>query len=377
MIIRVENNLTEKAPQTFLTNPESAGTSVLRWKNPAGFGASWAIQLGETGEEQSEIVILSSDTPAGTAGTITANDLYHHPADTPIYGIKYNQVVFEKSTAGTAGTASPITDGTVTIQADSKYTIFDDTTGTSTDAWKTYFRNSVLGVNTTESDWITSTGFSFYSLAKLRERVKDKLWKADYLTDDMVNNWINEWQERMRNTAVSVNQDYALGTADVAFGTNGLGTITTANFKDLRRVDITYNGSNYYLAGKISSNQYLTDQVFDESMPKIYMAGENVFGVKPSSSAGTARLSFYTLVNPLTSDADEIPVSMRGYTSSFVNYAYSQALFKDGKSEDAKAVWASALAEMERFKTELSPRGKLGIDYIRYVEPLSAEEGCV
>jgi hypothetical protein len=63
--------------------------------------------------------------------------------------------------------AAPIANGTINIQPDSQYTIFDDTTGTTTDAWKTYYRSSALSVITTESDWITSGGYSFYSLAKI------------------------------------------------------------------------------------------------------------------------------------------------------------------------------------------------------------------
>jgi len=374
MIIKTLNNLHETAPRTYTSFPEVAGTSIVRWKNPAGFTASWAVQLGEVGEEQTEVVILGASSPSGTAGTLVANTLYEHPSDTPIYGIKYNQVVFEKATAGTAGTASPITGGTITIQADNKYTIFDDTTGTTTDAWKTYYRNSILGVNTTESDWITSSGPSFYSLAKIRERIKEKLWNPNYLTDDTIDNWINEWQERMRNAAVSVNQDYGIGTANVSLGTDGQGTITTANFKELRRVEINYSGTNLYLANRMGLNEVDPNQTFSENMPKIYMTGENTFGIKPEG-VGTARLSFYTIVNPLTNETDEVPTSMKGYTSSFVNYAYSQALFKDQKSADAQTVLGLALSELERFKTELTPRGKLGPNYIRYVEPLSAEEG--
>src|SRR3989304_2426529 len=374
MIIKTLNNLHETAPRTYTSFPEVAGTSIVRWKNPAGFTASWAVQLGEVGEEQTEVGILGASSPSGTAGTLVANTLYEHPSDTPIYGIKYNQVVFEKATAGTAGTASPITGGTITIQADNKYTIFDDTTGTTTDAWKTYYRNSILGVNTTESDWITSSGPSFYSLAKIRERIKEKLWNPNYLTDDTIDNWINEWQDRRENAAVSVNQDYGIGTANVSLGTDGQGTITTANFKELRRVEINYSGTYLYLANRMGLNEVDPNQTFSENMPKIYMTGENTFGIKPEG-VGTARLSFYTIVNPLTNETDEVPTSMKGYTSSFVNYAYSQALFKDQKSADAQTVLGLALSELERFKTELTPRGKLGPNYIRYVEPLSAEEG--
>ena len=84
MIVQSQNSLTNEpwVPITRSTHLEVAGTSVLRWENPNGFAASWAIQVGDTGEEQSEVLLLSTSTPSGTAGTTTANSLYEHPADT-------------------------------------------------------------------------------------------------------------------------------------------------------------------------------------------------------------------------------------------------------------------------------------------------------
>src|SRR3990172_11443318 len=137
--IRVENNLSQNAVKTYTSFNEVSGTGNLRWKNPSGFSASWAVQVGETGEEQSEILLLGTATPAGTAGTFTANTVYEHPADTPIYSIKYNQVVFARSTDGTAGTATAL--GTVNIDPSQPFTQYDDTTSASGYAYKTYYRN--------------------------------------------------------------------------------------------------------------------------------------------------------------------------------------------------------------------------------------------
>src|SRR3990167_7279850 len=148
MIIRSLNDLDNNAPLTYLANDEVAGTTTIRVKNSTGLTDGWAFQIGKTGEDKTEVV-LGSISNVGTL-TIAALD-FDHPADTSIIGIKYNQVVFEKSAAGTAGTAAPITNGPIEYQADAldrqtgkSYTIFDDTLGTSTDAYKTYFRNSVL-----------------------------------------------------------------------------------------------------------------------------------------------------------------------------------------------------------------------------------------
>src|SRR5258708_1457183 len=137
MIIRVQNQLTINAPQTYLSANVSSGTNVFPWRNPAGLNPSWAVQLGNTGEATSEILLLSSSTPSGTLGTTTANSLYDHPADTPMFGIKYDQLVFERSTVGTTGTATPMMGGTVSIQSLSPTTFFDDTTGAVGYAYKT------------------------------------------------------------------------------------------------------------------------------------------------------------------------------------------------------------------------------------------------
>src|SRR3990167_2136808 len=100
MIIRNPNTLHQNSPKTFLMNTEVAGTTVFRLRNITGFGSSWAVQIGEVGEEQTEILILGGGNPPaiGTLGTTTAASTFEHPADTPVYGIKYNQVVFQLPT---------------------------------------------------------------------------------------------------------------------------------------------------------------------------------------------------------------------------------------------------------------------------------------
>lgn len=371
MIIKALNNLTVGAPKTSTTFPEVAGTNVLRWQNPNGFGASWAIQVGNTGEEKAEVVLLGASTPAGTAGTLTANTAYDHPTNTPIYATKYDQIVFERSTAGTAGTATPMTGGTVTIQADQDFTQFDDTSGSTSYAYRTYFRSSVLAVNSTESDWITPAGFSFYSLAKMRERVKSKLWKANFVSDDEIDDWHNEWAERMRNAAISTNEDYALGTVDVAI-TAGLGTITATDFMGgITRAWVTTNGGTFE-ATKQGQNQFIPGQIFNSTRPYFYMQGENVIGINPADS-GTVTITYPSLAAQMVNDTDELPVSMRGYTKSFVDYALSQAYYKDVKIKEAQLKENNAEAQLNRFKMEIAPRLKTGATMIDIVESLGGE----
>jgi len=373
MIIKVENTLTEKAQGTDLSFPEASGQAVIRWKNPNGFAASWAVQVGKTGIERSEVGLLGTAAVDGTAGTLTANLTYDHAADTPVYAIKYDQVVFERSITGTSGVAAPMTDGTITIQADSIHTQFDDTSGSPSYAYKAYFRNSVLNTTTTESDWLTSSP-SFYSLGKIRERAKRKMLNAKSLTNDQIDDWVNEWLEDMTNTLIDVNEDYALGTTEIGFtGTAQQGTITAVDFKQVRRA-WHKTGDTWYRMTKQELTGYNPDETFNETNPFYNMKGDNVIERKPHEVTGTIGLTYYKLNAVLDSDADLLPVAMRGYTRSFVRYCEAQAKKEDNKEQEAERLEAQADMAKERFKSEMTNRNKSGPSYIEIVEGMPNED---
>lgn len=378
MIIKTLNNLDQFSSFSFLSNGESVGAGTIRVKNINAFQPNWAIQLGATGEETSEIVIAGAGAISGTAVVITGTTRYDHQVDTPVYATKFDKVVFMRSTAGTAGTATAMTDGTITITPDSQYTQFDDTSGAVSYAYKTKFRNSVTAEESSDSDWITSSGYTFYSLAKMKSRIKAKLFGNDFIKDDTtIDDWINEWLERMTNAAIKVNKDYSLGTVDVAFGTSGLGTITATDFKEVRRFWTTYDGVTYAQSTKIAINDFLPEETFVNTRPVHFFQGDNIFGVKPYGTGGTARLVYYKTSPVLVNDTDELPVSMRNYTKSFVDYGLSQARYTDEKQGIARDFLASAEAEMERFIQEITPRSKTGPQYITMTDAMTGEDGVI
>lgn len=376
MIIQARNILDLQAPLTYTTYPEVAGTNVLRWKNADQMQASWAVQVGATGIPQSEIVLLSSSAPAGTAGTLTANTLFEHPSDTPLYGIKYDQVVFEVSTVGTAGTAMPITNGTVTIQPNSQYTIFDHTSGSTSYAYKTYFRNSVLGSTTAESDWITSAGFSFYSLAKIRERVRGRFYNSDFLMDSDIDNYTNEWLQMMHNVQVDVNEDYGLGTTSIAYATNiELGTVSATDFRGgFKRVWYVDN-SGTHTATKMDSNSFDPNRSFNNTAPFYYMQGDTVIGRKPTDTAGTFIVEYYKQTPVLVNDTDELPLPMQPFTKSFIDYGNAMGLHKDNKHDVAAPFESSAASQLGMFKTQISPRNVSSSTNIDIVEGVGDDDG--
>lgn len=299
---------------------------------------------------------------------------FDHPTDTPVYATRYDQVVFKRSTSGTAGTVTPLSSGTITYQPDQLFTQLEDTSTQSGYAYKASFRNSLDGEETADSDWLTSTGYSFYSRSKIRDRIKGKLYDSGFIKDDeTINDWINEWQENMNNAAVHTNKDYSIGTVDVAFGTAGLGTITATDYKDIRRVWVTTDATNFYVAQRISQTDFDPQQVFSISQPAYYPYGDTVFGVKPDGSIGTARISYYTMPTIMNDDGDELPVVMRAYSKSFVDYGLSQALQIDGKADQAAKKMSDAENALSLFVSDITPRSNSGPRFIKVTDDVAGD----
>lgn len=373
--VSIYNSLADSAPMSYLSVSESTGAGTIRVQNINSFTAQYAIQVGETGEEKTEVQLLNNTSIAGT-GLDLAGTLFHdHPADTPIYQIKYDKVIWKLSTSGTAGTATAITSGTVSYTPDGTASIYDHTAGASTDAYKAAFYNSSLDVSSANSDWILPAGYPPYSLGSIRKRIKDKLRASNFIGDDsIVNDWVNEWLERMTNAAIDANEDYAYGTADYSFGTDGIGTITAENFQRPRRIWVTYdNGNTFYESQRIPSTGYKPEQTFSAAHPRHHYEGDNVFVVHPPESGGTARVAFYKTNTPLVDDYDFLPTIMRGYSHSFVDYGLGNAYAKD-KSNEGEVFSSKAERTLQEFKDRLTPRDDTGPETIRFVEDVPSDQ---
>lgn len=377
MKIPVLNDLADEAQYSSLSNLEQSGTTVLRVRNINGFQPSWGIQIGKTGQERSEIKVLSSGAVSGTSLTVTAATSYEHAADSPVYAVKWDKLIFKRSTVGTAGTATAMAGGTLTITPDSDYTIYDDTSAAITYAYKVSYFNSVTMEESFDSDWITPGGYSWYSLGKIRERISEKAKRIGINPGtSLIDDSINAYLEKMNAVAVDVNEDYALGTVDVAFtATTGLGTITSSDFLYPVRSWITSDGINFYAATKQKVNDYLPDEIFTNTHPYIDFQGDTVFEVKPADVAGTARFVYQKLFTRLVNDGDEVPMYMRNHTEGFVDYGYAQSLKDDNRFDLAKAEEQKALAAVSDFKVKIAPRIRTSQTQINIAEPVSGDDG--
>lgn len=378
MIISLSNDLTKQTgiQQTYVASAISAGGTSSPVKNIAGFTNQWAVGIGMVGEETAEIMLISGapsgtqlnfgTSPSHTGGTF----LYAHAQDTPLYQIHYDQVVFYRSTAGTGGPFSSL--ATVSIQPDSPYTQYDDSTGAAGYAYYAQYYNSVTGDLSGSSSIFVPGGPTFYSLQKLRQRVKDKLYAAGYIrNDDLITDWINEWYELMTNAAIKVNQGYMLGTALYSFGTAGLGTVTASNFKQPVKFEVTYDGTLYIPSTEIQLQTFSENDYFNTAIPHHAWIGETVFEVLPHQVAGSVKLTYAQRFTPLSEDSDEVTQTLKAYTTSCVEYCLSVAYGLDQKDAESGQHYQLFDRGKADFVAEITPRDQTGIKTIAITESVS------
>lgn len=184
----------------------------------------------------------------------------------------------------------------------------------------------------------------------------------------MLDNWINEWVEQMNNAAVSVNEGYSLGTTQIAFpGNTNYGTITASDFKQIERAWFSDN-TGTFMMNKMENNSFSPQRNFVSTMPYFALSDDNVIEIRPETPTGTVNLVYNKLQPRLVNDDDQLPVIMRGYTKSFVDYALSQALWKDSKIELANSKENQCLQALQAFRSEIAPSVRTGPTMVQIVE---------
>ena len=378
MLINIQNLLTNTIgiPITYLTANGTAGGTQLAVQNADGFTNQWAVQIGQTGEQSAEIQLLSTisqgtlmfgTAPSNTPGTV----IYNHALDTPIYQIHYDQFVLNRSTTGSIGVFSPL--GTYNINPANPYTQVNDPTGAAGYAYYIQYYDSLTGDLSGSSSIFVPGGPSYYSLQKIRQRIKDKLYAAGFIRDDyIITDWINEWYEIMQNAAIKVNQAYMAGTNYFAFGTNGLGTVTDDYFKRPLKFEVAYNGGTTFLPSReVAVSNYSELDYFGMYAPVHAWIGETVFEVLPHFSSGTVLLTYALRFTPLVNDSDTLTQTLKAYTTSCTEYVLSVAYGLDQKDAESQQHYQTFSTMKNDFIGEVTPRDDTGPKLIIVTESIS------
>lgn len=166
MKIPIVNPSIYLAEKTYLSADYQSGTS-LSVKNSDKFSDNDIIILGEPGQERTESTDLTATPPNVTTLTVAALS-FSHPKDTPVYKVGWDQVTVEKSTDGSSYSVL----ATVDLNFEKTVTIYEDTTGATTDYYRVKLKNSATGNVSGYSDVQLGSGWPRNSVGRMVRNVK-------------------------------------------------------------------------------------------------------------------------------------------------------------------------------------------------------------
>ena len=255
----------------------------------------------------------------------------------------------------------------------------DDTTGIAGYAYYAQYYNSINGDLSGSSAVFTPGGPTFYSLQKLRQRVKDKLYSAGYIRDDsIITDWINEAIEDLSNAAIKVNQNYMLGTNIYGFGTLGIGTVTDTAFIRPTKCEVTYDGGVTWIPStKIEPREFSESDYFSAYSPRHSWIGDTTFEILPHVEAGSARITYAIRFTPLVNDSDELTQPLKPYTTSVNEYCLGVAYGLDQKDAESQQHYQLYGEHRANFINQVTPRDMTGSETIDINDPISGLEDDV
>jgi len=181
-VLRVKNPDLTKQERTWLTAQYTTGTS-LSVQNTEVWADNNIAVVGNPGEEKTEATDLTATPPDLTTLTVTALNFTHNK-DTVVYKSKWDQVEISSKPSG--GSYSILT--TIDLQWDKPETLYDDTTGLTTDTYKFRFKNSQTTTYSAYSDELLASGYGrdavFTMATNIRRKVRDL--DAKVFTDDEI-----------------------------------------------------------------------------------------------------------------------------------------------------------------------------------------------
>lgn len=230
MIITTLNPSTADYEKSYLSNPYSAGVTSIQIKQADRFAANYRIQIGEEGLEATEVVTVSAVGADNQTLTIGATQ-FAHAADDPVYVLRFDQVKVYRATSLT-GTYSVITTLNLDVDNADLSTIYDDTTGTSSNFYKTSLYHSISALESALSDAIQGSGYRRsqvgYIVDEILREVNDE--QEQHVTRTELLGYFNDVNDELvTNVARPYDFLRARTTLTVTAGTNYVNFPTDSN----------------------------------------------------------------------------------------------------------------------------------------------------
>jgi hypothetical protein len=342
--------------ETRLSSDVAAGAATSTVENNKGFATNDYVVFGKPGDELTEIVLLTSTASIITLGH-TNGPSFAHSARTPVSQINYNQVKIYSATSED-GTYSLLT--TVDLTLDQDFTVYDDSTGTSSTWYKIKYYNATTDALSSYSVAVRGTGYTEDSLYSMTEEILEEF--GDETETDISKDLIHKHlRAGVRKITTELFKQYpdALRTY-TTITPNGTGLDPLPDyFLGLIRVDINATGTvatDAYKAEYISESWGDPDTNYYSTDPMVAIRGTNLVTRPVLSSSGKIFMWYWSYPVPMTEENDEhgLPYGAR---EVLVDYA----LYRIWTSkENETGAGTRAYSYKQKYKDDLD-------DYIDFV----------
>ena len=326
----------DKNPSSQLSVDAQPGTSTLIMLNTLGFRQGDFVLLGKYSEEQAEIVPIISSVVSPTQINIGA-PRFGHPADSTITRMDFDLYRVYRSITGLGGYYSLL--DTQAIQVSNSCNVYADTYSQSPFSYRFTYFNSASNTETDLSDEIPYSGFPFYSMGKIASRAMDIYGDPvnEYVTKDMLQDWTNEFLERMMFEVTGGDSPYFVNS--YTFPVNALnGSIDISNYNLLSIFLIEYSLDNLKFTQEIVASDFRNYGSSASSATTYDIVG-NILQLNNLPKSGWIRVWGATDPILIGKDSDVLPEPFRGVSHICINWILRRCNEKDRKVQELGAYY--------------------------------------
>jgi len=361
---------------TRLSSDVAASATSSTVENNADMATNDYVLFGKYGEEKAEIILLTSVTGNTTIGH-TTGPVFAHAANTQIAEIPYNQVQIYRASSQ-SGSYSLI--ATTDITPDELNTTYNDTSGATTNWYKTRFYNETTATYSDDSDVLEGTGYEEDTLRSITDEILEDFGdeNSEEVTRSMVARLARAAVRKMTVKLIQVRPDYRRQYTTQALTPTNLYSLPT-RFLAFSRLDLNLTGTttaDAYKAEYIEEREGEPNTNYYTNSPKFFFRGEQ-WGVRPTpTTSGMAFLWYWDYPEEMVDDIDThgLPYGARDV---IVSYCLSRLwTSKDieksnvykGEFKDGLADWLDLVGQSKQIATNRAIEVVFGKDLYSFDE---------
>ncbi|MDD5501443.1 MAG: hypothetical protein PHH57_07180 [Candidatus Omnitrophica bacterium] len=292
--------------KTRLAADAAASATSSTVENNQGFSTNDYVVFGHLGEEETEIVKITSTTGNTTLGH-SDGLVFAHPARTPVAEIKYNQAKIYSDSSETGDFDTLV--ATVDLTPDEDYTIYDDTAGTSQTWYRVKYFNSTADIYSSFSDPVQGQGYTNESLYSIVEEILEEFGDPDAkeVSRKKVKRLVRAVVRKLTTELIKALPDYRKNYTTQVLS-DGVATYNLPErFLAFQRVDVNYGGTNpkdAYKATFEDEEKGEPNTTYDKSDPRVFFRGDK-FGLRPTpDGSGMAFLWYWDYPEEMEEESD-------------------------------------------------------------------------